>query len=169
MGHYCSRVELVTTVVVDNRSTNPTNDQARCFPNALLCSSAASASEGKVERIDLNFPSHQQVRAIAHSAPALQNDDLAHVFDSTNLALASDHQAKAFDSTTLVVVVDRYQSDMPSTVRLVISTNELHRNFSRIAETVAPLPTVDVKSVTAVRMTVARQSLNRAYSVSHQR
>ena len=27
---------------------------------------------------------------------------------------------------------------------------------------------VDVKSVTAVRMTVARQSLNRAYSVPHQ-
>ena len=118
MGHYCSRVELVTTVVVDHRSTNPTNDQARCFPNVLLRdrerSSAASASEGKVERIDLNFLSNQQVRAIAHSAPALQSDDLAHVFDSTNLALASDHQARAFDSTTLVVVVeDRYQSDVP--------------------------------------------------------
>ena len=28
---------------------------------------------------------------------------------------------------------------------------------------------VDVKSVTVVRMTVAGQSLNRAYSVSHQR
>ena len=28
---------------------------------------------------------------------------------------------------------------------------------------------VDVMSVTVVRMTVARQSLNRAYSVSHQR
>ena len=27
---------------------------------------------------------------------------------------------------------------------------------------------VDVKSVTVVRMTVARQSLNKAYSVSHQ-
>ena len=78
-------------------------------------SSAASASEGKVERVDLNFLSNQQVRAIANSAPALQSDDLAHVFDSTNLALASDHQARAFDSTTLVVVVaeDRYQSDMP--------------------------------------------------------
>ena len=113
MGHYCSRFELVTTVVVDHRSTNPTNDQARCFPNAPLRdmerSSAASASEGKVERVDLNFPSHQQVRAIAHSAPALQSDDSAHVFDSTNLALESDHQAKAFDSTTLVVVAeDRY-------------------------------------------------------------
>ena len=117
MGHYCSRVELVTTVVVDHRSTNPTNDQARCFPNAPLRdrerSSAASAPEGKVERVDLNFLSNQQVRAIAHSAPALQRDDLAHVFDSTNLALASDHQAKAFDSTTLVVVEDRHQSDMP--------------------------------------------------------
>ena len=31
------------------------------------------------------------------------------------------------------------------------------------------LPPVDVMSVTVVRMTVARQSLNRAYSVSHQR
>ena len=118
MGHCCSRVELVTTVVVDHRSTIPTNDQARCLPNAPLRdmerSSVASASEGKVERVDLNFPSHQQVRAIAHSAPALQSDDSAHVFDSTNLALASDHQAKAFDSTTLVVVAeDRYQSNMP--------------------------------------------------------
>ena len=113
MGHYCSRVELVTTVVVDRRSTNPTNDQAYCFPNVPLRdrerSSAASASEGKVERIDLHFLSNQQVRAIAHSAPALQSDDLAHVFDSTNLALASDHQARASDSTTLVVVEDRYQ------------------------------------------------------------
>ena len=35
-------------------------------------------------------------------------------------------------------------------------------------ETVAPLPTVDVKSVTVIRMTVARQFLNKAYSVSHQ-
>ena len=67
-----------------------------------------------VEWVDLNFPSHQQVRAIAHSAPVLQSDDSAHVLDSTNLALASDHQAKAFDSTTLVVVAeDRYQSNMP--------------------------------------------------------
>ena len=112
-------VELVTTVVVDHRSTNPTNNQARCFPNAPLrdreCSSAASASEGKVERVDLNFPSHQQVRAIAHSAPALQSDDSAHVFDSTNLVLASDHQAKAFDYATIVVVAeDRYQSNIPA-------------------------------------------------------
>ena len=57
----------------------------------------------------------------------------------------------------------------PSTVRLVIFTTEPHRNFSQIVETVAPLPTVDVMSVTVVRMTVARQSLIRAYSVSHQR
>ena len=118
MGHYCSRVELVTIVVVDHRSTNPINDQARCFPYVLLRdmerSSTASASEGKVERFDLNFPSHQQVRAIAHSAPALQSDDSVHVFDSTNLALASDQQAKAFDSTTLVVVAEnRYQLNMP--------------------------------------------------------
>ena len=69
---------------------------------------------GRLNGFDLNFSSHQQVRAIAHSAPALQNDDLAHVFDSTNVALASVHQAKAFESTTLVVVAeDRYQSDMP--------------------------------------------------------
>ena len=53
-----------------------------------------------MERVDLNFPSHQQVRAIAHSAPALQSDDSVHVFDSTNLALASNRQARAFDSTT---------------------------------------------------------------------
>ena len=84
----------VTTVVVDHRSTNPTNDQARCFPNAPLRdrerSSGAWASEGKVERVDLNFLSNQQVRAIAHSAPALQSDDLAHVFDSTNLVVVED-------------------------------------------------------------------------------
>ena len=95
MCHYCSRVELVTTVVVDHRSTNPINDQARCFPNAPLRdmerSSTASASEGTVQRFDLNFQSHQQVRAIAPFAPALQSDDSTHVFDSTNLALASDH------------------------------------------------------------------------------
>ena len=80
MGRYCSRVELVTTVVVDHRSTNPINDQARCFPYAPLRdmerSSTASASEGKVERVDLNFQTHQQVGAIAHSAPALQSDGL---------------------------------------------------------------------------------------------
>ena len=79
MGHYYSRVELVTTVNVDHRSTNPINDQARCFPNVLLRdkerSSAASASEGKVERVDLNLLSNQQVRAIVHSAPALQSHD----------------------------------------------------------------------------------------------
>ena len=66
-----------------------------------------------VDRVDLNFPSHQQVRAIAPFAPALQSDDSVHLFDSTNPALASDQQTKAFDSTTLVVVEDRYQSDMP--------------------------------------------------------
>ena len=55
---------------------------------------------------------NQQVRAFAHSAPALQIDDLARVFDSTNLALASDHQARASDSTTLVVV-HPFQSDVP--------------------------------------------------------
>ena len=78
------------------------------------CSSAASASEVKVERFDLNFPSYQQVRAIAHSAPALQSDDSVHLFDSTNLALVSDQQAKAFDSTSLVVVAeDHYQLNMP--------------------------------------------------------
>ena len=170
MGHHCSRVELVTTVVVDHRSTNPITDQARCFQYAPLRdmerSSTASASEVKVGRFDLNFPSYQQVRAIAHSAPALQRDDSVHLFDSTNLALASDHQAKTFHSTTLVVVAeDRYQLNM----HLVIITTELHRSFSRIVETVAPLPTVDAMSVTVVRMTVARQSLNRAYSVSHQK
>ena len=72
---------------------------------------AASASEGKVEQIDLRLLSNQQVWAFAHSAPALQSDDLARVFDSTNLALASDHQARAFDSTTLVVV-DPFQLDV---------------------------------------------------------
>ena len=76
-------------------------------------SSTASASEGKVEQIDLRLLTNQQVRAFAHSAPALQSDDSVHLFDSTNLALASDHQAKAFDSTTLVVVAEnRYQLNM---------------------------------------------------------
>ena len=126
MGHHCSRVELVTTVVVDHHSTNPRNDQAHCFRNVPLRdrerSSAASASEEKVERIDLRLLSNQQVRAFTHSARALQSDDLARVFDSTNLALASDHQAMAFDSTTLVVVEDRYQSD----VRQHCSSGHLH-------------------------------------------
>ena len=76
------------------------------------CSRVASASEDKVEQIDLRLLSNQQVRAIAHSAPALQSDDLARVFDSTNLALASDHQARAFDSTTLGAVEDPFQSDV---------------------------------------------------------
>ena len=39
---------------------------------------------------NLNFLSNQQVRAIAHSAPALQLDDLARVGDSTSLALVED-------------------------------------------------------------------------------
>ena len=58
----------------------------------------------------------------------------------------------------------------PSTVRLVIFTTDLHGvvTLREYVETVAPLPTVDVKSVTVIRMTVARQSLNKAYSVSHQ-
>ena len=55
MGHHCSRVELVTTVVVDHHSNNPTNDQAHCFPNVPLRdrerSSAASASEEKFEQL----------------------------------------------------------------------------------------------------------------------
>ena len=97
MGQHCPRVELATTAVVDPRSTNPTNDQARCYPNVPLRdrqrSSAASASERKVERIDLRLLSNQQVRAFADSTP-LQSDDLARVFYSTNLALASDHQAR---------------------------------------------------------------------------
>ena len=58
----------------------------------------------------------------------------------------------------------------PSTVRLVIFTTKLHGvvTFREYVETVAPLPTVDVKSVTVIRMTIAKQSLNKAYSVSHQ-
>ena len=59
------------------------------------------------------LPTNQQLRALAHSAPALQLDDLARVFDSTSLALASDHQASAFESTILVVVGDLFQSDVP--------------------------------------------------------
>ena len=75
---------------------------------------------------------------------------------------------RRFDSTTLVVVAENRCSRMcPSTVRLVIFTTELHRNFSRIVGTVAPLPTVDVMSVTVVRMirkTVSEQSVQRATS-----
>ena len=114
MGQHCSRVELVTTAVVDHHSTNPTDSQAHCFPNVLQrdkeYSSAASASEEKVEQIDLRLLTNQQVRAFAHSAPALQSDDLTRAFDSTNLALASDHKASAFESTILVVVEDPFQS-----------------------------------------------------------
>ena len=35
MNQHCSRVELATTVVVDNNSTNPTNGRAHCIPNVL--------------------------------------------------------------------------------------------------------------------------------------
>ena len=66
-----------------------------------------------VEQIDLGFLTNQQVRALAHSTPALQLDDLAREFDSTSLALASDQQASAFESTILVVVEDLFQSDVP--------------------------------------------------------
>ena len=85
MGHDCSRVELATTVVVDHHSTNPTNDQAHCILRDRERSSAASASEVKVELFDLRLLSNQQARAFAHSAPALPRDDLSRVFDSTNL------------------------------------------------------------------------------------
>ena len=68
-------------------------------------SSTASASKGKVERFDLNFPSNHQMRAIAHSVPALQNDNSEQVFDSTNPAVAFGHQVKTSDMTTLVVDV----------------------------------------------------------------
>ena len=75
MGQHCSRVELVTTVIVDHHSPNPADDQAHCFPNVLQSdreySSAASASEEKVEQIDLRLLPNQQVRAFAHSGPAL--------------------------------------------------------------------------------------------------
>ena len=57
-------------------------------------------------------PTNQQVRTLAHSAPALQLDDLARAFDCTSLAFASGHQASAFDSTILVVVQDLFQSDV---------------------------------------------------------
>ena len=56
---------------------------------------------------------NQQVWAFALSAPFLQSDDLARVFDSTYLALVPDHQARASDSTTLVVVEDPFKSDVP--------------------------------------------------------
>ena len=58
----------------------------------------------------------------------------------------------------------------PSTVRLVIFTTELHGvvTLREYVETVAPLPTVDVMSVIVIRITVARQFLNKAYSVPHQ-
>ena len=155
MGQHCSRVELATTAVVDHFSTNPIDGQAHCFRNVLQSdreySRAASASEEKVEqRLLMN----QQVRAFAHSAPALQSDDMTRVFDSTNLALASDHQASAFESTILVVDEDPSSRTCTSTVRLVIFTTDLHGvvTLREYVETVSPLPTVDVMSVTVVRM-----------------
>ena len=129
MGHCCSRVELVTTVVVDHRSTNPTDGQAHCFRNVLQrdreCSCAASASDEKVEQIALGLLTNRQVRALAHSAPALQLDDLARVFDSTGLALASEHQASPFESTFLVVE-DLFQSN----VLPHCSSGHLHHSIS---------------------------------------
>ena len=55
-----------------------------------LHSQAASASEEKVEQIELRLLMNQQVRAFAHSTPALQLDDLARVLDATSLALVED-------------------------------------------------------------------------------
>ena len=48
----------------------------------------------------------------------------------------------------------------PRTVRLVIFTTDLHGvvTLREHVETVAPLPTVDVMSVTLVKMMVTRQS-----------
>ena len=51
---------------------------------------------------------------------------------------------------------------------LIHSAPALQLDDLKHVETVAPPPTVDVMSVTVVRMTVTRQSLNRAYRVSHQ-
>ena len=109
------------------------------------------------------------MRAVAHSAPALQRDDLARVFDSTSLALASDHQASAFESTILVVVEDLYQSDVSRTVRLVIFTTDLHGvvTLREYVETVAPLPTVDVMAVIVVATSVTRQYPHKASKTRH--
>ena len=87
------------------------------------------------------------------------------MFDSTNLTLASEHRACACESTILVVVEDRTCS---STVRLVNFTTDLHGvvTLREYVATVAPLPTVDVMSVTVVRMTVTRQSLNKTRTTS---
>ena len=151
----------------------PTNDQAHCFRNVPLRdrerSSAASASEGKVERIDLRLLSNQQVRAFAHSAPALQLDDLARAFDSTSLALASDHQVSAFESTNLalplLLLLKIATSRMcPSTVRLVIFTTVTLREY---VETVAPLQTVDVMAVIVVATSVTRQDPHKASKARH--
>ena len=167
MGYYCSRVELVTTVVVDHHSTNPRNDQAHCFPNVPLRdrerSSAASASEGKVERIDLTFLSNQQVRAFAHSAPALQSEDYMCLIPPIWLLHLITRQGRLIPPLLLLLKIATSRT-CPSTVRWVIFTTELRGvvTFREYVGTVAPLPTVDVKSVTVVRMTVARQSLNKA-------
>ena len=112
--HHCHQQTMMT--IDSNHWHSSDSIDPSCGSVDVQCGKQQShtgSMEVKVERVDLNFLSNQQVRAIAHSAPALQNDDLPHVFDSTNLALASVHQAKAFDSTTLVVCEDRYQSDMP--------------------------------------------------------
>ena len=61
----------------------------------------------------------------------------------------------------------------PSTVRLVIFTTELHGvvTLREYVETVAPLPTVDVKSVTVIRSrkTVSEQGVQRVTSIIKER
>ena len=98
--------------------------------------------------MDLGFLTNQQVRALAHSAPALQLDDLTRVFDSTSLALLED----------------LFQLDVPRTVRLVIFTTDLHGvvTLREYVETAAPLPTVDVLVVIVVATSVTRQYPHKA-------
>ena len=85
MGQH-SRVELVTTAVVDHHSTSPTNGQDVLQSDREYSSTAPALEEKVVEQIDLRLLMNQQVRAFAHSAPALQSDDLTRAFDSNNLA-----------------------------------------------------------------------------------
>ena len=93
------------------------------------------------------------MRALALSAPALQLDDLARVFDPTSL----------------VLVEDLFQSDVLPHCSSGIFTTDLHGvvTLREYVETVAPLPTVDVMAVIVVATSVTRQDTHKASKARH--
>ena len=73
-GQHCPWVDLATTAVVDPRSTNPINGLAHSSPGVLQNDRETTPE----------FPTDQQVWALAHPTPDLQLDDWARAFESTH-------------------------------------------------------------------------------------